>query len=130
MEFVKTEHAPAAVGAYSQATVAGGFLFTAGQIGLDPKTGAIVDGGVQAQAHRALANLRAILEAAGIRNILTKQIGSRNPHNVVKATVEGLRQLRSAEQFAAKRGLTVPEVLGMGPAGKEEKEDQEEKGDE
>jgi small subunit ribosomal protein S5 len=67
-----------------------------------PGTGIIAAGGV-----------RAILEAAGIRNILTKQLGSRNPNNVVKATLDGLRQLRTAEDFAAKRGLTVPEILGL-----------------
>jgi small subunit ribosomal protein S5 len=61
----------------------------------------------------AAGGVRAILEAAGIRNILTKQLGSRNPNNVVKATMDGLRQLRSAEQFAAKRGLSVPEILGL-----------------
>jgi len=71
-----------------------------------PGTGVIAAGGV-----------RAILEAAGIRNILTKQLGSRNPNNVVKATMDGLRQLRSAEDFAAKRGLTVPEVLGLATPG-------------
>ncbi len=67
-----------------------------------PGTGVIAAGGV-----------RAILEAAGIRNILTKQLGSRNPNNVVKATMDGLRQLRSVDDFAAKRGLSVPEVLGI-----------------
>jgi small subunit ribosomal protein S5 len=48
-----------------------------------------------------------------VKNILTKQLGSRNPNNVVKATMDGLRQLRTVEQIAAKRGLTVPEVLGF-----------------
>ncbi len=67
-----------------------------------PGTGVIAAGGV-----------RAILEAAGVKNILTKQLGSRNPNNVVKATMDGLKQLRTVEQFAAKRGLTVPEVLGL-----------------
>jgi len=61
----------------------------------------------------AAGGVRAIIEAAGIRNILTKQLGSRNPNNVVKATMDGLRQLRLAEDFAAKRGLTVADVLGM-----------------
>jgi len=61
----------------------------------------------------AAGGVRAILEAAGIRNILTKQLGSRNPNNVVKATMDGLRQLRTVEDFAAKRGLTVPQVLGF-----------------
>jgi len=68
----------------------------------------------------AAGGVRAILEAAGIKNILTKQLGSRNPHNVWKATVDGLRQLRSVDQVAAKRGITVPEVFGMKPKPKVE----------
>ncbi len=61
----------------------------------------------------AAGGVRAIIEAVGIRNILTKQLGSRNPHNVVKATLDGLRQLRSVEEIAAKRGLTVAEIFGL-----------------
>jgi 2-iminobutanoate/2-iminopropanoate deaminase len=62
---VQTENAPAAIGPYSQATVANGFLFTAGQIALDPASGQIVPGDVVAQTDRVLANLKAILDAAG-----------------------------------------------------------------
>lgn len=62
---VQTDGAPAAIGPYSQAIVSGGFIFTAGQIGLNPETGEIVDGGVEAQAVRVLQNLTAVLEAAG-----------------------------------------------------------------
>jgi 2-iminobutanoate/2-iminopropanoate deaminase len=65
MDFVSTDHAPKAIGPYSQATVADGFIFTAGQIALDPATGEIVAGGVAEQTERVFANLRAILEAAG-----------------------------------------------------------------
>lgn len=54
--------------------------------------------------------VRAIMEAAGIHNILTKCIGSRNPHNVVKATLEGLRQLRNVERVAKLRGREVREM--------------------
>lgn len=61
----------------------------------------------------AAGGVRAIVEAVGIRNILTKQLGSRNPHNVVKATLDGLRQLRSVEDIAAKRGLSVAEIFGL-----------------
>lgn len=55
--------------------------------------------------------VRAIMEAAGIHNILTKCIGSRNPHNVVKATLEGLKSLRSAERIAKIRGREVQDIL-------------------
>ncbi len=61
----------------------------------------------------AAGGVRAILEAAGLKNILTKQLGSRNPHNVWKATMDGLEQLRSVEEIAAKRGISVPEVFGL-----------------
>ena len=62
---VSTDRAPAAIGPYSQAITAGGFLFTAGQIALDPATGTLVSGGVAEQTQRVLANLGAILSAAG-----------------------------------------------------------------
>lgn len=75
-QVIATENAPAAVGPYSQAIKANGFVYTAGQIPLDPATGNIVEGDIQAQAHRALQNLQAVLEAAGS-----------NLGNVVKTTV-------------------------------------------
>ena len=61
--FVSTPDAPRAVGPYSQATRANGLLFTAGQVGFDPATGELVDGGISEQTERVLANIRAILEA-------------------------------------------------------------------
>jgi len=61
----------------------------------------------------AAGGVRAILEAAGLKNILTKQLGSRNPHNIWKATMDGLNQLRSVEEIAAKRGISIPEVFGL-----------------
>lgn len=57
--------APAAIGPYAQAVVAGGFVFVSGQIPLDPSTGQLVPGGAAAQAERVLASLGAVLEAAG-----------------------------------------------------------------
>ncbi|MEP7086050.1 MAG: RidA family protein [Gemmatimonadota bacterium] len=62
---IETETAPAAIGPYSQGIVAGGFLFTAGQIALDPKSGKIVDGGIVEQTTRVLENLREVLAKAG-----------------------------------------------------------------
>lgn len=62
---VKTDQAPAALGPYSQAIKAGEFVFTAGQVGIDPATGKLVEGGIEAQTQRALQNIGAILEAAG-----------------------------------------------------------------
>lgn len=53
---------------------------------------------------------RAVLEVTGVRNVLCKSLGSSNPHNVVSATIKGLRMLRSAEQVAAFRGKTVEEL--------------------
>jgi 2-iminobutanoate/2-iminopropanoate deaminase len=63
-EAIQTDAAPAAIGPYSQAVRAGGFVFTAGQVGIDPARQQLVEG-VAAQATQALANLAAVLEAAG-----------------------------------------------------------------
>lgn len=63
---VTSEAAPRALGPYSQAVEAGGFVFCAGQVGLDPATGKLVPGGIAAEAARVLDNLTAVLSAAGL----------------------------------------------------------------
>ena len=62
---VQTDNAPKALGPYSQGIIAGGFIYTAGQGGIDPATGQIVTGGVEAETHQVWKNLSAVLEAAG-----------------------------------------------------------------
>lgn len=65
-KIITTDHAPAAIGPYSQAIIHGPLVFTAGQIGLDPKTGTMVSGGIKEQTVQALKNLQAVLAAADI----------------------------------------------------------------
>lgn len=65
MHKVFAEKAPAAIGPYSQAMLVNGMVYTSGQIGINPETGAVVEGGIQAQAHQVMKNLDAVLTAAG-----------------------------------------------------------------
>ena len=65
MESIQTDRAPQAIGPYSQAVKANGFIFASGQIPLDPATMRIVEGGIEEQTGRVLDNLKAVLEAAG-----------------------------------------------------------------
>lgn len=65
LKTVATDHAPAAIGPYSQAVVSDGWIYVSGQIPIDPATGDLVDGGIEAQTHRVFRSLSAVLEAAG-----------------------------------------------------------------
>lgn len=64
-KIVATKKAPAAIGPYAQANIIGNLVFTSGQIGLIPETGAVVEGGIEAQTRQVFANLKAVLEEAG-----------------------------------------------------------------
>ncbi len=85
-EIISTEHGPKAIGPYSQAVKANGFVFTAGQVALDPATGSVVGTEIKAQTERVMENLKGIVEAAGS-----------TMHKVVKTTVF----LKDMNDFAA-----------------------------
>ena len=96
-ETVRTDKAPEAIGPYEQAIKVGDFIYTAGQIPLDPKTGNLVEGGIAAQTRQGLENLKAVLEAGGS-----------SLDRVVKATVF----LKSMGDFASMNEVYA-EYLGQ-----------------
>ena len=98
---IHTDAAPKAIGPYSQAIAAGGMVFCSGQIPIDPATGNLVEGGIEAQAHQVLRNLAAVLEAAGA-----------DLSRVVKTTVF----LQSMNDFAAMNGVYAAYFDGTPPA--------------
>jgi len=89
IEIVATKRSPQAVGPYSQAVAAHGFLYVSGQLPMDPETGQMVDGKIEDQTRRAMNNMRAILEAAEV-----------SMSDVVKTTI----YLKDMEDFAAVNG--------------------------
>lgn len=113
---VHTDKAPAAIGPYSQAVIANGFLFTAGQIALDPVSGQIVEGDVVAQAEQVFKNLKAILDEAGASwsqvvksTVFLMDMGDFPRVNEIYARVMGdARPARSTVQAAGlPRGVRV-----------------------
>lgn len=113
---VSTEAAPAAIGPYSQGVIAGGFLFTAGQVAFDPATMQLVEGDVVVQTRRVMANLEAVLAAAGAgwkdvvkMTVYLTNMGDFPRVNEVLAEILGdSRPARSTVQVAAlPRGVPV-----------------------
>ncbi len=100
-EIVATEHGPKAIGPYSQAVKANGFVFTAGQVALDPATGSMVGTEIKAQTERVMENLKGIVEAAGS-----------SLHKVVKTTVF----LKDMNDFAAMNEIYARYFAAAPPA--------------
>lgn len=116
VQIVNTAQAPAAIGPYSQATIAGGFLFTAGQIPLDPATMEVVPGGIEPQTTRVLENLRHVLTQAGCTwsdvvktTVFLHDMADFPAFNALYAAALGeARPARSTVQVAAlPRGVSV-----------------------
>jgi 2-iminobutanoate/2-iminopropanoate deaminase len=99
-EIVSTDAAPAAIGPYSQAVRAGGFVFTSGQVALDPATGALVDGDAAEQTRVAMRNVGALLDAAGVGFA-----------DVVKTTIF----LIEMNDFAAVNAVYAESFAGIAP---------------
>ncbi len=97
---IHTQHAPAAVGPYSQAVRAGNLVFLSGQLGLDPESGALAEG-IEAQTRQVLANMRAVLEASGS-----------NFDQIVKTTIF----LSDMGNFATVNAIYAEAFSGMPPA--------------
>lgn len=122
-QVISTTNAPAAIGPYSQAVASNGLIFISGQLGIDPKTGNLAEGGVEAQAKQSMENIKAILTEAGVdfSNILktTIFIADMADFAVVNAIYEtyfnGAFPARSTIQVAAlpKSGLVEIEVIAM-----------------
>lgn len=100
-QVIATDKAPAAIGPYSQAQRFGPFVYAAGQLGLDPATGAIVAGGIEAETRQAWANIAAVLAAAG------SSVGQ-----VVKTTVF----MTDLSEFAAMNKVYAEQFTGNYPA--------------
>lgn len=116
VQYVSTDAAPAAIGPYAQATIAGGFLFTAGQIPLDPASGELVAGDIEPQTQQVMANLGAVLAKAGlgwvdvVKTTVFLQDMADFPrfNEVYSAAIGGARPARSTVQVAAlPRGVGV-----------------------
>ena len=120
---ISTDQVPAAIGPYSVGISAGNFVFTAGQLGIDPKTGSLVEGGVEAETRQALTNLSAILKAArsDLKQVVKTTVFLRDMHDFGKMNVvyaEFFKEnppARSAVQVAAlpKDGAVEIEAVAL-----------------
>jgi 2-iminobutanoate/2-iminopropanoate deaminase len=100
-KIIKTDKAPAPVGPYNQATMSGNFIFTAGQIAMDPKTGELIENDIRMQTERVIENLKAVLEEAGS-----------GLSRILKTTVF----LKNMDDFAAMNEVYARYFKGNAPA--------------
>lgn len=107
MEKVSTTNAPAAIGPYSQAIKVNNLLFASGQIPLDPATGTIVEGGIEAQAHQAFRNVKAIVEAAGSSMSAVVKVTVFMADMADFATVNGIYAQYFTEPYPARSAVAV-----------------------
>lgn len=122
---ISTDQAPAAIGPYSVGISAGNFIFSAGQLGIDPKTGNLVEGGVEAETRQALTNLAAILKAAqsDLAQVVKTTVFLRDMHDFAKMNAvyaeffKNNPPARSAVQVAAlpKDGAVEIEAVALIP---------------
>ena len=126
MKIIGTNNAPAAIGPYSQAIVSGGFIYTSGQIPIDPATGTLVEGGIEEQTEQVIKNLAAILEAAGSdltkvikTTCFLKNIGDFAAFNAVYEKYFTSKPARSCVEVAAipKGALVEIELIAEGNTG-------------
>jgi len=109
-EAISTDKAPAAIGPYSQAIRVGNRLYLSGQIGIDPATGQMADGGVEGQAHQTLKNLGAVLESAGFSfdDVVQAQVFLADLNDY--ATMNAVYETYFDESFPARAAVQVARI--------------------
>lgn len=107
MEKISTPNAPAAIGPYSQGIKCNGMLYASGQIPLDPTTGSLVEGGIEAQAHQAFQNVKNLVEAAGtsMANVVKVTVFMADMNDF--ATVNGIYAQYFSEPYPARSAVAV-----------------------
>ncbi len=107
MEKISTPNAPAAIGPYSQGIKCNGMLYASGQIPLNPATGTLVEGGIEAQAHQAFQNVKALVEAAGtsMANVVKVTVFMADMNDF--ATVNGIYAQYFSEPYPARSAVAV-----------------------
>lgn len=106
-QVVVAENAPKAIGPYSAGVKIGGFVFTAGQLGINPETGSIVNGGIETETRQALKNLRAVLEAGGssLSNVIKTTVFLRDMNDFT--TMNAVYAEFFSENFPARSAVQV-----------------------